>query len=191
MLLWTAARLIGKNYEISCVKQCLRMVRCSVSFQWVPGHCGLLGNDLADQAAREAAADQSGRHNMPVSFAAARALILRSITDSPPERRLVQEVYSHGPIVPFPTHKKNIIVSRLRSGHSAILAGFRARFGLGGSSTCPHCEETDEDLEHWLCHCSASMALRLRCFGTTVPPLSVLSEGGGAVVSYLRGLRLL
>ena len=185
-------RLTGSSSDMGAVRQRLRLVRCSVFFQWVPGHCGLLGNELADQAAREAATDRSGRYPpLPVSFASAKAFVRRAIRDSPLERPLVKEVYSRGRITPLSSRKAEVIVARLRSGHSTILAEYRARFGLGGSSTCPHCGDGDESLEHWFRQCSASMALRMRCFGTVSPPLSALSEGSAAVASYLRGLRLL
>ena len=128
---------------------------------------------------------------IPVFFAATSALIKRSISDPLPERPLVQEVYGSGPITPMLSRKVEVLVARLRSGHSMILAAHRARFGLGDSPTCPHCNFNDEDLTHWFSQCPASLALRVRCFGSAYPPLSALLAGDGAVASYLRGLRLL
>jgi ribonuclease HI len=37
------------------LRACLRGPKGRVYFQWVPVHCGLLGNELADEEARKAA----------------------------------------------------------------------------------------------------------------------------------------
>lgn len=109
----------------------------------------------------------------------------------PHEHPRVREVYGNGRIVRLTTRKAEVAIARLRSGHSTILAAYRARFGMGADSTCPHCNDGDEDLTHWLCQCVRSAALRMHCFGVVAPPLSVLASESGAVASYLRGLRLL
>ena len=172
------------------VIQQLRQVRCSVSFQWVPGHCGLMGNETADRAAREAAADPDGRP-MPVSFAAAKSLVKRAIIDPRAAHPLVGLVYSGGRIPTLSDRVAQTTVARLRSGHSTLLAAYRARIGTGDSPLCPRCGEEDEDVVQWLCHCPASSALRMRCFGTVSPSLAVLAEDVEAVASYLGGLGLL
>ena len=149
-----------------------------------------MGNELADRAAREAALNCAGGGRPPVSWAAARAAIARTLVDPAPSRPLVAAVYQ-GPIVPQDERHTEVMVARLRSGHSLHLASYRARRGLGESPTCPRCGEEDEDLEHWFRKCPATAVLRVGCFGRPDPPLATLSGGGGTVASYLRGLRLL
>ena len=179
----------GVGSNLSYVRQLLGQVRSTVLLQWVPGHCGLLGNEWADQAAKEAAADRAGEPR-PVSWAAAKALIDRAIVDPPPEHPRVGMVYGGGRPDLLTSRKANVMVARLRSGHSTILAAYRHRIGQGDDPSCQRCGAPVEDLEHWLSQCPASLGHRMSCFGVAVPPLSSLGDSR-AVASYLRGLRLL
>ena len=66
----------GSSSEMAAVRDALRRVEGNVVFQWVSGHCGLLGNKEADQAAGEAAnleiRDGELHHvQQPVSYQAA------------------------------------------------------------------------------------------------------------------------
>ena len=62
------------------VREKLRSVPGKVAFQWVPGHCGLPGNETAEQVAKEVA--EQGRSGetpqvAPVTFKAAKLSIKR------------------------------------------------------------------------------------------------------------------
>jgi ribonuclease HI len=183
---------LARCNPVASVSQKLRNVRGSVSLQWVPGHSGFPGNELADQAAKEAATDGTDRFpRAPVSFAAAKALVKRSVADHPPERPLSLEVYSGaGRIEALQSRRMEVAIARLRSGHSTILTGYRYRIGLADSPVCPRCQNGDEDLRHWLCQCTATITAWVGSFGEADPPLSVLRGGIGTVASYLRRLRL-
>ena len=71
----------GVGSNLSNIRQLLGQVRSTVLLQWVPGRCGLLGNEWA-------AADRAGEPR-PVSWAAAKALIDRAIVDHPLQSTLV------------------------------------------------------------------------------------------------------
>ncbi len=60
---------------------------------WIPGHHGIAGNEEADACAKQGAAITDGAPR-PVSFAAASALIRRTLTDPPPCHCRTKEVYT-------------------------------------------------------------------------------------------------
>ena len=82
------------------------------------------------------------------------------------------------------------MLARLRSGHSLLLASYRDRV-RGSGDTCHRCQLCPETLEHFMRECEASEAIRVRVFGVSSPPLSVLSGEPQKVLQYLRELRLL
>ena len=172
----------------------LKSVSCEVLFQWVPGHCGLLGNEKADQVARESAlaGRRDGRsQTAPISLKAARLSIERGVVDAPPQHERVRQVYQ-GPLC-HPqglSRKEEVLLARLRSGHTTLLAAYKGRV-QGSEETCPRCLSEPETLAHFMSGCEATEARRVRIFGNASPPLSVLSGDPKKVLQYCRELKLL
>ena len=162
-------------------------------FQWVPGHVGLMGNELADQAAKEAAEPDhpsvAGQPAAPVSFATARAVIRSGVKDPPPSHERTRLVYACPLRALEVSRHLDTTLAQLRSGHSLRLAAYRHRLGLESSPLCRRCGEGDEDLRHWLQTCPATEARRVGCFGCARPALSVLAGDPAAVALYLGGPR--
>ena len=172
----------------------LKSIPCEVLFQWVPGHCGLPGNEKADQVAREAAlaGRRDGRsQTAPISLKAARLSIERGVTDPAPQHERVRQVYQ-GPLR-HPqglSRKEEVLLARLRSGHTTHLAAYKGRV-QGSDETCARCLAAPETLAHFLGQCEATEARRVRIFGNASPPLSVLSGDPQKVLQYCRELGLL
>ena len=146
-------------------------------FQWVPGHCGLPGNERADEEARKAAGGDASLEPIPVapiSCQAAKALIHRTVKDPPPEHVRIKAVYQGGPPDKLPlSRSESVQLSQLRSGHSLLLAAYRTRLNPDLDPTCPRCGDEQELLEHFVQRCQATEALRLECFGNPSPPCRI------------------
>ena len=160
------------------VRTVLRSLSCEVLFQWVPGHCGLPGNEEADRVAREAALDgREGRaaQDVPVTFGAAKSAIKRAVKDPDPQHERVRQVY-RGPLKRLQgiSRKEEVLLARLRSGHCLQLAAYRDWVQEIGS-TCQRCNNAPETVAHLMANCEATEALRVLIFWEASPTIFVLS----------------
>jgi hypothetical protein len=134
----------------------LRGLKSSICFQWVLGHCGLLGNKRADEEARKAAdlspADvvQRGR----ISFEVVKGLIRSQVKNGPPNNAHTLWVYDDGPFRPLQgaSTREEVLLAQLRDGRSLLLGETRKRVEWA-DSTCSRCGKEEEDLEHVLRAC--------------------------------------
>jgi hypothetical protein len=77
----------------------LRGLKGRVCFQWVPAHCGLFGNEKANEEARKAAdlgPDDSAQRGR-ISFEVVKGLIQSKVNDRPPSPARTSQVYGDGP----------------------------------------------------------------------------------------------
>jgi hypothetical protein len=160
---------------LSPLRARLRGLSSRICFQWVPAHCGLLGNESADEEAKKAAnlGPADGAQRGRISFEVVKRLIRSQVKDGPPNHARTLWVYGDGPSGPFRV---------LQEGRKSCLPnlGVVAPYYLGESrkrvqgadSTCPHCGE--EDLEHILRACPKLESPRRRNY--------VDGSGGGGTV---------
>jgi hypothetical protein len=93
---------------LSPLRARLRGLGGRVCFQWVPAHCGLLGNERADEGTRKAAdlgpedSAQRGR----ISFEVVKRLIQSQVKDEPPNHARTFRMYDVGPSGSFRVHQE-------------------------------------------------------------------------------------
>jgi hypothetical protein len=77
----------------------LRSLKGRVCFQWVPAHCGLLGNKRADEEAKKAAGlgPDDGAQRGRISFEVIKVLIWSQVKDGPPSHAGTSKMYGDGP----------------------------------------------------------------------------------------------
>ncbi len=87
--------LIGQNTQVDHVRRTLNELSSivDITIQWVPGHCGVPGNELADIAAKEASELPGADIPAPISFSTHRDLIERTVVDPPPSHQRTRDVY--------------------------------------------------------------------------------------------------
>ena len=163
------------------------------SLQWVPGHAGLPGNELADEIAREAA--NLEQRDVPIDLPSAKAR-LRRHAHREWEQRLQPTRYARQNGVRRPplaerlglSRRECVEAARLRTGHSLMLREYRHRIGLEDDPTCPECGLEDETLTHLLTDCPARAEARRRIFGDDEPEMREALGDPTKLVELLRRL---
>ncbi|KAK7092453.1 hypothetical protein V1264_008193 [Littorina saxatilis] len=125
-------QLLAKALHI--VRQTRRVV-----LQWIPAHCGIPGNERADELAKEGAVEDQPENS--VSFSEQKTIIkalMRPRTNRDDYHTLSRE------------QQVNLI--RLRTGHNRLNAHMNRKFKLAPSPTCA-CGQEDQTAEHILQRC--------------------------------------
>ena len=167
------------------VRRGLFSLNREVLLQWVPGHCELIGNEWADDAANSAWSSASTTSTSlagRLTFEAAKAIVKREVVDVEITHSRTKAVYCENRSDEPLTRREAVLLAQLRSGHCRSLAAYRNIIDANSPAMCPYCEEEYETLEHWLQECPATRIKSIRCFGGAAPPLSVLVR---AVLAYI------
>lgn len=131
-----------------------------ITFQWLPSHCGILGNEHADAAARSAHEDGEEK-SIPFSRTDA-AMTIRKIANAELKSLWNTECLRHTRLRRLDTSRRlrppsglsrleTTVLCRLWLG-VAFTKAFAFRIGMEDSAACGHCG-SDETIEHVLCHC--------------------------------------
>ena len=124
-----------------------------IKLQWVPSHCGIMGNEKADALSKAGSKMEQFSH--PVTYREAKTII-RNRFRSQWKRRLGAESGAD-PIHQLQRHQQTILF-RLRTGHCRLLSHLN-RLKIAYTDQCP-CGTGSQTPEHVLLHCPAHAALR-------------------------------
>jgi len=184
--------LVGFDVSVDHLRSALAECNASIGIQWVPGHCGIPGNEDADQAANAARTISGPRRSTTIK--GIYPLIKRHIMEPPcsQDRSHIQQMYSH---ISKTKEQKitckwdQVELARLRSGHHWDLRSYLHRIDENISPTCPRCHRADDTTVH-LFECEGTLAARFEIFGTVeVPPSALTSHPQLALALARRTLR--
>ena len=140
-----ATALEGDGPETSNLSLTLDSLRRPIKIQWIPGHMGILGNELADRAANEACnlTDES----KPITLKSAISTIKRSFKDPPPPpppqhartAATYENMSTSRDEKAILSRKDATMIVRLRSGHSLKLAAYGHLMNPAEYPTCLKC----------------------------------------------------
>ena len=202
--------LLNYNTNNVVVKEVLDLIRRikrlnkTVAFCWVPGHAGIAGNELADQAAKRALRREvAPQFRIPYQDLFPR---IRSFVRERWQRRWDSAHTKHPiklhviqPIISIPKHlnltrKEETVYHRLRIGHTRLTHKFL--FEQRGPNKipppCHFCDDPDEHLtvQHILIDCQELRYVRPRHY--SAPNLTFLFENvpPRQIFSFLKEVHL-
>ncbi|XP_052280746.1 uncharacterized protein LOC127878267 [Dreissena polymorpha] len=111
----------------------------NIALQWIPAHCGVSGNEEADQLAKQGA--NTEQPNTQVTYRE-KVSIIKAITRPQQE----QDAYH------LLNRAEQVVMVRLRSGHNRLNAHLYRKCKLVPSPLCP-CGEEEQTAEHVLQRC--------------------------------------
>ncbi|XP_023158654.1 uncharacterized protein LOC111591639 [Ceratitis capitata] len=163
----------NKSILVISIRDLLIKHSNKIKLMWVPGHCGIQGNEFADSVAKSL-------HNEPVLFynALESSDLIRLIKQYVHNKTLLKwNGYSHHyasinpnrrkPVYSTETKHKDIIMfTRLRLGHTKITHGHLLN---SGGASCSFCNSSRTSVKHILDECPHFNTIRQRIFGTALP----------------------
>ncbi len=118
----------GISVDTAGLRRMLNKRAGKTTLLWIPGHHEIAGNEEADACAKQAVSITDGAPR-PVSFAAASALIHRTLTDPPPCHCRTRAVHTKTFSWPadcraVSTRRDAVLLPRLRAGHTPLLKAY-------------------------------------------------------------------
>ena len=135
------------NNKLPRLKKALNKIKClRTALQWIPAHCGIDGNEEADNLAKSGAEKEQEDNKVCPSETNS---IIKSLYRTPRARDSYHQL----------SRAEQVIIFRLRTGHCRLKQHLHKKFRLSPSSTCS-CGEAEETVEHVLQDCRNLRMLR-------------------------------
>lgn len=123
--------------------------------QWIPSHCGIIGNEKADKLAKEGA--KQDQEENAVSFTEMKTII-KSLHNTPQQQDSYHQL----------SRPKQTIIFRLRTGHNRLNQHLNRVMKVISSPMCP-CGEAEQNTEHFLQTCKLHLAQRQMIWDQPTP----------------------
>ena len=150
-----------KTTEIRQLLYQLKELKLDISFEWIPSHCGIAGNEIVDGLAKEAL-KQSNETNIPLNKTEMNNIIFKHYMEHWQNEWEKSErgrfLYHIQPTIKptFQSHlncrREESIIHRLRIG-SCLLNETLYKLKRHDSGKCSHCD-VPETVPHYLLDCS-------------------------------------
>ena len=151
-----------KNTLLREVYQRLTNLTGKLQLVWVPSHCGIPGNDIADEEANEATGKDQGRRGWLYDVAKAR--IWQRARKRVIQHERIAAIFPEGKVKDERmelSKEEGISWRRFRSGHSLELKEYRKRIGLAEEDRCRLCGEEPETTDHIMLRCAGTLRQRV------------------------------
>ena len=124
--------------------------------QWIPSHCNIRGNDMADTLAKEGSSKE--QEDTSTNYQEAKSIIKAKF-----RRQWLQEHPDFNRSNPYYllTRSEQVIIFRLRTGHNRLNHHLFTKFRIGQTDQCP-CQTGSMTTEHLLQSCPLHDDLRDR-----------------------------
>lgn len=131
--------------------------RHTVVLQWIPSHCNIHGNEIADLLAKEGSTKEQG--DKSTTYAEAKTIIKAKQL----QQKWKQEHpnYNSADAFYLLTRREQVCVFRLRTGHNRLNHHMYNQLHIGQTEQCP-CRTSSQTTEHLLQSCPLHEALRKR-----------------------------
>jgi ribonuclease HI len=179
--------LLGYGHETKDLRRRLIETVADVSIQWVPGHSGIEGNELADAAAKQATSLQ--QEPTAITLGSACARIRATIKDDLSTHERSARVYSKiskQKEAEVRSREDQVLLGQIRAAHHWCFESYHQLVDETHNTTCKECGWEMHDLEHWLCHCPSTSHIRMRTFGTLDVGLEVLTDTPIPALAFTR-----
>ena len=174
--------------------------RTTVEICWIPSHIGIKGNERADQKAKDAA-QRDERTYLPIYYKdyyptigrklyEARAKAWRNLRNN--KLRSIKEVISPFPKPPNENRREEVVLNRIRAGHTRLTHGHLME--SGPPPICPFCNNSILTINHIFVECNELAEQRERHLGERSPQQLENAIGSEAninkIVEFLQNIQL-